>query len=157
MITLHRSCLHHDANLATPRAAITMGYCIVTSYLEVTTPQQILAILIACLGLFALTSFTAEQRTREIGIRKVLGATTAQITWLLSASLGKLIVGSFLVAIPLAAYSIKWYIQQYAYRTEIGTLIYLEAGLLAFALAGATMGYHCVKSAAANPVHALKN
>jgi putative ABC transport system permease protein len=117
----------------------------------------VLAILIACLGLFALTSFTAEQRTREIGIRKILGATTPQIAWLLSASLGKLILGSFIVAIPLAAYSIRWYIQQYAYRTEIGAILYVEAGLLAFILAGATMGYHCLKSAAANPAQSLRN
>ncbi|HTF20460.1 MAG TPA: ABC transporter permease [Chryseolinea sp.] len=117
----------------------------------------VLAILIACLGLFALTSFTAEQRTREIGIRKVLGATTSHIAWLLSASFGKLILASFFVAVPLAALSVRWYLQQYAYRAEIGVTTYVEAGLLAFLLAGVTMGYHCLQSAAANPVQSLKH
>lgn len=116
-----------------------------------------LAIIIACLGLFALTAFTAEQRTKEIGIRKVLGASVNQIMVLLSAAFGRLILISFVIAVPLAALGIQWYLQQYAFRTDISYWIYIEAGTLAFILAMATMGFQCIRAAKANPVDSLKH
>lgn len=116
-----------------------------------------LAIVIACMGLFALTAFTAEQRTKEIGIRKVMGASEHQIVQLLAMSFGKLILISMVLAVPLAALGISWYLQQYAYRTEISIGLYLKAGLLAFLLGTITIGYQSLKAARANPVDSLKH
>jgi putative ABC transport system permease protein len=116
-----------------------------------------LAIMIACLGLFALTAYTAEQRTKEIGIRKVMGASFQNIMLLLSRDFGKLIVGGFLLAAPLAAYAIQWYLQDYAYKTSISWLIYIGAGLITFILAMLTMGYQSIQAAKTNPTEALKS
>jgi putative ABC transport system permease protein len=116
-----------------------------------------LAIMIACLGLFALTAYTAEQRTKEIGIRKVMGATVHHIILLLSKEFGKLIVWSFVLATPLAAYCIQWYLQDYAYKTEINWWIYAGAGMISFVLAMLTMGYQSIVAAKTNPVEALKS
>ena len=116
-----------------------------------------LAIIIACLGLFALTAFTAEQRTKEIGIRKVLGASINSIVFLLSKEFGKLIFIAFLIATPLGWYGVNQWLESYAYKTEIGLSVYLTAGILAFVIAFATMGYQSIKAAIANPVQSLKN
>jgi putative ABC transport system permease protein len=116
-----------------------------------------LAIIIACLGLFALTAFTAEQRTKEIGIRKVMGASLQNIILLLSTEFGKLILWGFVLAAPLAAYGIQWYLQDYAYKTQISWWIYIVAGLITFSLALITMGYQSVQAAKTNPVEALKS
>jgi putative ABC transport system permease protein len=116
-----------------------------------------LAIIIACLGLFALTSFTAEQRTKEIGIRKVMGASVQNIILLLSSEFGKLILIGFMIATPLSAFGIKWYLQDYAYRTEISWWIYGAAGFITFLLALGTMSYQSFLAAKANPVESLKS
>jgi putative ABC transport system permease protein len=116
-----------------------------------------LAIIIACLGLFALTAYTAEQRTKEIGIRKVMGASLSNIILLLTRDFGKLILGGFLLATPLAAYGIRWYLQDYAYKTSISWWIYVAAGMITFLLALLTMGYQSVLAARTNPVEALKS
>lgn len=116
-----------------------------------------LAIIIACLGLFALTSFTAEQRTKEIGIRKVMGASVQGIVFLLSKEFAKLIVIAFVIAAPIAWYSIDWWLNSYAYRTEIGVVIYAIAGLAALFIAWVTMGYQSFRAASADPVQSLRN
>ncbi|WP_254168339.1 ABC transporter permease [Chryseosolibacter histidini] len=116
-----------------------------------------LAIIIACLGLFALTSFTAEQRTKEIGIRKVLGASVPSIVMLLSKEFSKLIGISFLLAAPLSWFAVNWWLQHYTYKVEIGVLVYLLAGVFAFLVAWLTMGYQSVRAATANPVNSLRN
>ena len=116
-----------------------------------------LAIVIACLGLFALTSFTAEQRTKEIGIRKVLGASVGSIVFLLSKEFGKLIVVAFLIAVPLAWYGVSWWLKSYVYKVEVGVLVYLLAGVFSFAIAWATMGYQSIKAATSNPVNSLRS
>ncbi|HLT71879.1 MAG TPA: FtsX-like permease family protein, partial [Cyclobacteriaceae bacterium] len=116
-----------------------------------------LAIIIACLGLFALTAYTAEQRTREIGIRKVLGASVQSIVLLLTRDFSRWIFAGFVLATPLAIYGIQWYLQDYAYRTSIGWWIYATAGAITFALALLTMGYQSVMSGRTNPVQALKS
>ena len=116
-----------------------------------------LAIIIACLGLFALTAFTTEQRTKEIGIRKVMGASTLTIILLLSREFSRLIVIAFILAAPLAWYGIQWYFQQYAYRTTISPVVYFGAGILAFILACFTMWYQSIKAANMNPVNTLRS
>jgi putative ABC transport system permease protein len=116
-----------------------------------------LAILIACLGLFALTAFTTEQRTKEIGIRKVMGASIRNIIILLSVEFSRLIIVAFVLAIPLAWYGIHWYFQQYVYKTTISGLVYLGAGIAAFLLAILTMSFQSIKAAGTNPVKSLRS
>lgn len=116
-----------------------------------------LAIIIACLGLFALSAFTAEQRTKEIGIRKVLGATVTSIVLLLSKEFGKLIVIAFVIAAPISWFAVKWWLQSYTYKTEVGVLVYVLAGVSAFLVAWLTMGYQSIKAAASNPVNSLRS
>jgi len=117
----------------------------------------ILAIIIACLGLFALSAFTAEQRTKEIGIRKVLGATVGSIVFLLSKEYGKLIFIAFVIAAPLSWFAVKWWLEGYTYKTEIGLIIYVLAGIFSFLVAWLTMGYQSVKAASSNPVNSLRS
>lgn len=116
-----------------------------------------LAIVIACLGLFALTAFTAEQRTKEIGIRKVLGASVSSIVLLLSREFGKLIIIAFLLASPLAWFAINWWLKNYTFKVEIGILVYIMAGGFAFLIAWLTMGYQSIKAATSNPVQSLRS
>lgn len=116
-----------------------------------------LAIVIACLGLFALTAFTAEQRTKEIGIRKVMGASVGSIVILLSREFGKLIFVAFLVAVPVAWFGIGKWLDGYTYRTEIGVLIYLAAGMISFFIAWITMGYQSFRAATSDPVKSLRS
>lgn len=115
------------------------------------------AIIIACLGLFALTAFTAEQRTKEIGIRKVLGASVGSIVLLLSKEFGKLIAIAFVLASPLAWYGISWWLRDYSYKIEIGVGLFLFAGLAAFAIAWLTMSFQSFRAASTNPVKSLRS
>ncbi len=115
-----------------------------------------LAIIIACLGLFALTAFTAEQRTKEIGIRKVMGATVGSIVFLLSREFGKLIIIAFVIAVPVAWYCISTWLDTYTYRATIGVVIYLLSGGLAFFIAWITMGYQSFRAATTDPVRSLR-
>lgn len=116
-----------------------------------------LAIVIACLGLFALTAFSAEQRTREIGIRKVLGATVNSIVVLLSKEFGRLIVIAFCIAAPITFYAADWWLASYAYKTTVGISLYAFAGVLTFVIALATMSFQSIKAALANPAKSLRN
>jgi putative ABC transport system permease protein len=124
---------------------------------DIFTVFAVLAIIIACLGLFALTAFTAEQRTKEIGIRKVLGASVAGIVVLLSKEFGKLILIAFVLATPVAWYVIDLWLENYPYRTHIGVVVYLASGAAAFAIAWLTMSYQSIRAALANPVKALRS
>lgn len=116
-----------------------------------------IAIIIACLGLFALTAFTAEQRTKEIGIRKVLGASVSSIVVLLSKEFGKLIMIAFTIATPLAWFGVNWWLKSYPYKVEIGVMVYLVAGIFALMVALLTMGYQAIKTATSNPVNSLRS
>ena len=115
-----------------------------------------LAIFISCLGLFGLASFTAEQRIKEIGVRKVLGASAANIVALLSANFLKPIVLAFLMAFPAAWYAMNNWLQHYAYRIELGWWMFALAGLLTIAIAIITVSYQSIKAAIANPVKSLR-
>jgi putative ABC transport system permease protein len=117
---------------------------------------SILAILIAGLGLFGLATFTAEQRTKEIGVRKVLGASVSSVTLLLSRDFTKLVLIGFIVAAPLAYYAMQRWLQEFAYRTEIGAGVFLLSGLLALVIAWLTVSYQSIKAALANPVESLR-
>lgn len=115
-----------------------------------------LAILIACLGLFGLASFMAQQRTKEIGVRKVLGATVGQILVLLSKDFARLVVVAFVVATPVAYFAMDQWLTSFAYRIDMGMWVFLVAGVLAFLIAGLTVSYQALKAAVANPVQSLR-
>jgi ABC-type antimicrobial peptide transport system permease subunit len=115
-----------------------------------------LAIFISCLGLFGLSAYVAESRVKEIGIRKVLGATEINIAGLLSADFIKLVVVSIIIASPVAWYAMDKWLQSYTYRISLGWEIFVVAGLLAIVIALATVSWQSVKAALANPVKSLK-
>ena len=115
-----------------------------------------LAIFIACLGLFGLAAFTAEQRTKEIGIRKVLGASASRIVLLLSKDFARLVALAFIVAAPLAYFAATYLLQDFAYQTTISGWIFFAAGLAALGIALLTVGYQAVKAALSDPVKALR-
>jgi putative ABC transport system permease protein len=116
-----------------------------------------LAIIIACLGLFALTAFTAEQRTKEIGIRKVLGASVQGVVLMLSKDFSRLVLIAFGISSPLAWFAVDWWLQGYSYKADINIFVFLLAGGLAFVIAITTMGYHAFRAASVDPVKSLKN
>jgi ABC-type antimicrobial peptide transport system permease subunit len=115
-----------------------------------------LAIFIACLGLFGLASFTAEQRTREIGIRKVLGATVPQVTFLLCREFFLLVLLANVAAWPLAFYAMRKWLENYAYRTEVSLMIFVSALGLALGVALVSVFSQALRAAAASPANALK-
>lgn len=116
-----------------------------------------LALFIACLGLFGLTTFLTAQRGKEIGIRKILGASVTGILKLLSADFLKLVLLAFLLATPLAWYGLQRWLEGFAYRTDIAWWIPLAAGLLAMLVALITVGFQSLRAALANPVDSLRN
>jgi len=116
-----------------------------------------LAIIIACLGLFGLAAFTAEQRTKEIGVRKVLGASVGNIVFLLSKEFSKLVLISFVLAIPVAWHFMNTWLQDFKFRTDLGWEVFVLAGLLAIAIAWITISFQSVRAALMNPVEALRD
>ena len=117
----------------------------------------ILAILIACLGLFGLVTYAAEQRTKEIGIRKVLGADVANIVTMISKDFLKLILIASVIAFPVAWWAMNKWLQDFAYRIHISWWIFFAATLLAVIIAFATIGFQAIKAAIANPVKSLRS
>lgn len=121
------------------------------------TAGTIMAILISCLGLLGLISLMTVQRTKEIGIRKVLGASVAQITTLLSKHFLKLILFALIIATPLAYFIMQKWLQGFAYRIQISWWIFALSGITAILIALITISFQSVKSALANPVKSLKS
>jgi putative ABC transport system permease protein len=117
----------------------------------------VLAIVIACLGLFALSSFMAEQRSKEIGIRKVLGASVRGLTALMSKDFVKLVVISIVIASPLAWWGMNQWLNDFAYRVPIGWWVFAVAGGIAILIALFTVSFQSVKAATTNPVKSLKS
>tara|TARA_R110000868_G_scaffold3285_10_gene21496 strand:+ start:1732 stop:4083 length:2352 start_codon:yes stop_codon:yes gene_type:complete len=115
-----------------------------------------LAVIISCLGLFGLSAFTAEQRRKEIGVRKVLGASVTSIVNLLSVDFLKLVLISILVAIPLAWYGMQNWLESFAYRIEINWQVFVIAGIIAIVIALLTISFQSIKAAVANPVKSLR-
>jgi len=117
----------------------------------------VLTIFVACLGLFGLATFTAEQRTKEIGVRKVLGASVSGIVALLSKDFLKLVAISILIASPIAWYAMNAWLQDFAYKIDIGWWVFALAGLLAVGIALFTVSFQSVRAALRNPVESLRN
>ncbi|RXF70611.1 ABC transporter permease [Arcticibacter tournemirensis] len=116
-----------------------------------------LAIFIACLGLFGLSTFMAQQRVKEIGIRKVLGSSVSGIVVLLSKDFIKLILIGIIIAVPLCWWAMDKWLQGFAYRINVGPLVFIEAGLIAMSVALITIAWQSVKAAMGNPVQSLRN
>ncbi|GAB3316733.1 ABC transporter permease [Larkinella ripae] len=117
----------------------------------------VLAIFISCLGLFGLASFVAEQRTKEIGVRKVLGASVFSLWGLLSKDFVRLVIVSFLIASPIAWYFLSDWLQQYTYRTDITWWIFAVSGLGAALITLLTVSFQAIKAALMNPVKSLRS
>lgn len=116
----------------------------------------VFAIFISCLGLFGMTAFVAEQRTREIGVRKVLGASVISLWSLLSKEFVALVVISCLVAVPIAYYFLHRWLQQYEYRTAISIWVFIAAGMATLLITLITVSYQAIKAAVANPIKSLR-
>jgi len=115
-----------------------------------------LTVFISCLGLFALASYTAENRIREIGVRKVLGASVISITTLLTREFIQLVLIAFLIAAPVAWLVMNKWLLNYSYRIRIGWDVFALSGVLAVAIAAATVSYQSIRAAVANPVKSLR-
>jgi len=116
-----------------------------------------LAILISCLGLFGLATFSVEQKTKEIGIRKVLGASVSNIVTLISKDFLLLVIIAFVIATPIAWWAANQWLQDFAYRAELSWWIFGIAGVLAGLIAVLTVSFQAIRAAVANPVESLKN
>ena len=116
----------------------------------------ILAVFIACLGLFGLATFMAEQRTKEIGVRKVLGATVPNIVTMLSKDFVRLVLLASVIAFPVAWYAMNRWLQDFAYRIDIGWWIFILAGLIAIIIAIITVSFQAIRAALTNPVNSLR-
>ena len=118
---------------------------------------SILAIAISCLGLLGLASYSTYQRTRGIGIRKVLGASTSGIVNMLSVDFMKLVLISFFIATPVAWFFMYKWLQDFAYRIDIQLWVFIVAGILAMIVAIATISFQAIKAAVSNPVKSLRS
>jgi putative ABC transport system permease protein len=120
------------------------------------TVFSLLAIFIACLGLFGLAAFTAEQRTKEIGIRKILGASVQGITRLLAGNFLKLVIIGILIASPVAWWLMDHWLTGFTYRITIGWQVFAMAGIASISIALITVSFQTIKAAIANPVKSLR-
>jgi len=118
---------------------------------------SLLAVFIACLGLFALASWTAEKRTREIGIRKVMGADAIRITWMVTRDFLLLVLVGAVLAIPLAWFGVGRWLENFAFRTHIEPLVFLGAGLVVLLIATFTVSFRAILAAQTDPVKALRH
>jgi putative ABC transport system permease protein len=115
-----------------------------------------MAIVIACVGLLGLAAFAAEQRTKEIGVRKLLGASAIGIVGLFSRDFLKLVVVAFLIAAPLAYFGMNRWLQGFAYRVDLTWWMFVGAGVIAVLIALLTVGYQSIRIALSNPIDALR-
>ncbi len=116
-----------------------------------------LAIFISCLGLFGLAAYTAERRIKEIGIRKVLGASVSGLAGLLSKDFLRLVGISCIIAFPIAFWALNKWLESYQYRVTINWWVFLMAGVLAMLIALATVSFQAIKAALTNPVRSLRS
>ncbi len=125
-------------------------------YSRLFTTASVWAIIIACLGLFGLATYTVESRTKEIGVRKVLGASVLNITKLLSTDFIKLVLVAIVIASPVAWWAMNNWLQDFAYRIHISVWVFVGAGVAALAIALITVSFQAIKAALANPVKSLR-
>ena len=116
-----------------------------------------MAVLISCLGLFGLAMFTAQRRMKEIGVRKVLGASIAGIVGLLSKEFMALVILSLVIASPLAYFFMDKWLQNFAYRIDIQWTVFALAGVVAVTVAFLTVSFQSIRAALANPVKSLRS
>jgi putative ABC transport system permease protein len=115
-----------------------------------------LAILISCLGLFGLAAYTTEQRTKEIGIRMVLGASAANVVLMLNKKFARLVFLSIIIAVPCSYLAAEEWLSSFAYKTDLNPFIFVGGGILAFVVCGLTVAFHSVRAAQTNPSETLK-
>ena len=123
---------------------------------KVFTLFAMLAILIACFGLLGLSSYNILQRTKEVGIRKVLGASTQNVVYILSKDFLMLVIVAFVLAVPVTWWIMHSWLQDFAYRIQIGWFVFLIAGILSLLIALLTISIQAIKAAIANPVKSLR-
>lgn len=123
---------------------------------QIASTFAVIAVFVGCLGLFGLAAFTAEQRTKEIGVRKVMGATVGGLVVLLAKEFAKLVAVAFVIAAPIGYFYMNSWLQDFYYRTEISLNTFLLAGILAFVIAMITVSYHAIRIALLNPVKSLR-
>src|SRR4030095_15668210 len=116
-----------------------------------------LAIIIACVGLFGLSAYTASLRTKEIGVRKAMGASVESIVLLLSKEFTRLILVAFVLSVPIAWYIMNQWLSGFAYRIDIGINVFLIAGLTALVISWITVSYQSIKAAIVNPIRSLRS
>jgi len=123
---------------------------------RVVTGLALMAVLIACLGLFGLSSYMTKQRVREIGIRKVMGASSTNISWLLSRQFVRLVVLANFLAWPAAYFTVEGWLRNFPYRVKPQGLVFVVSGCLAVFIAVATVGVQAYRAARANPANSLR-
>jgi putative ABC transport system permease protein len=117
-----------------------------------------LALFVACIGLFALSAYTVSLRTKEIGIRKVLGASVSGVVVLLSRDFTRMVLIAFVMAVPVAWYVMEnWWLQNFAYRINVSPVIVISAGVLALFIAWFTVSFQSIKAAVRNPIRSLRS
>ncbi|HYG17287.1 MAG TPA: ABC transporter permease [Ohtaekwangia sp.] len=124
---------------------------------SIITVFTVIAILISCLGLYGLSIYVAERKVKEIGIRKVLGASIGSIVGMLSRDFIMLIVIAFLISVPLGYYTMHQWLENFAYRTDLNIVVFILAGVASFSIAWITVGFQSVRAALGNPVESLRN
>ncbi len=124
---------------------------------KVITSFSIIAMIICCLGLYGLSTYMAERRFKEIGIRKVMGATVQQIMSMMSAEFVKLVLIAFVISVPLAWYGINKWLEGFEYKTTPGVEVFVYSGLGALVIALLTVSFESIRAASGNPVNALRN
>ena len=135
---------------------VKKGYESYSQWLKAVNAATILAVIIACLGLFGLSALYAVNRTKEVGIRKVMGASLANIFVLLNKDVMKLALIALVIAVPLAFYFMNSWLENFAYRIKLSWIFFFAAGCIGLLLAIMAVSYHSLKAAAANPVQSLR-
>jgi putative ABC transport system permease protein len=123
----------------------------------VITAFTVIAMIISCLGLYGLSTFMAERRFKEIGVRKVMGATVRQIVTMMSGEFVKLVLIAFIISVPLAWYAISTWLEKFPYKTPLDLSVFLSAGTGALLIALLTISFESLRAASTNPVNALRN
>jgi putative ABC transport system permease protein len=117
----------------------------------------IVAMIMACFGLFGLTAYIIQQRIKEIGVRKVLGASVMDILILLNWNITRMVILAFLLSIPIAYYGIDRWLDNFAYRTSISWYVFVQAGIITILVAWATISYQSIKISLKNPVDSIRD